>query len=213
VVTGVVTALLLVALLIGAQALAVASAPAVPVTPASRVLGQASFAYLGGLRTFVAAVLWNRLEPQFHQYNPGVPIDERIEFLPTIRLVQMLNPQFEQAYYVASFVLAKRGAMEQGLAVAEDGIRNNPKSGLLRANYIQLLLMENQEKNLPEMLRQARIGLGEDMTYANTDDEFEALGIFRTVYRLAGDKAKAAELQKRQDALGATGAGLGIERD
>lgn len=208
-----VTACLLVALLFGAQALAAASAPAVPQTPAARLLGTASFAYLGGLRTFVAAVLWNRLEPQFHQYNEGTPIDQRLEFLPTIRLVQLLNPQFEQAYYVASFVLARQKRMDEGLALAKEGIEQNPKSALLRANYIQLLLMQDPEKNLPQMLEQARIGLGEDMTYASKDDEFEALGIFRTVYSIAGDRQKARELQQRQDALGSSGAGLGIERD
>ncbi len=64
---GIAVALLLVAL-IGGQALASATAPPGGVAATGRVIGQTSFAYLGGLRTFAAAVLWNRLEPLFDGY-------------------------------------------------------------------------------------------------------------------------------------------------
>jgi hypothetical protein len=143
----------------------------------------------------------------------GKPIEERVEFLPTTRLVQALDPQFEQSYYVASYVLARRGRVDEAISIAEDGIKNNPKSGLLRANLVQMLLIQDKVKNLPEMLRLAKIGIGSDMTFANADDEFEALGIFRTTFHLAGDQAMVNQLQLRQDALRAAGAGLGVDRE
>ena len=87
---------MLVAVILGGQALAGIAAPAGAAASTGRVLGQTGFAYIGGLRTFAAAVLWNRLDPLFHVYNTDQPIEKRPEFLPTVRMVQMLDPQFEQ---------------------------------------------------------------------------------------------------------------------
>ena len=64
----------LVAVLLGAQAVAALSAPAEPVASTGATLGRTGFEYIGGLRKVVAATLWNRLDPQFHEYGrrPGV---------------------------------------------------------------------------------------------------------------------------------------------
>jgi len=99
----------LVAVLVAGQALAAISAPAGGVASTGRLIGQTGFAYLGGLRTFAAAVLWARLEPLFHGYYDDRQVKELDEFLPTMRLVQTLDPQFEQAYYNAAWILARRG--------------------------------------------------------------------------------------------------------
>jgi predicted Zn-dependent protease len=177
------------------------------------MLGQTGFEYLGGLRKFAAAALWNRLEPQFHQYGGGKPIDQRVEFLPTIRLVQALDPQFEQAYYVSAFMLARLGRMSQALDIAKEGIANNPTSGLMRANYAQLLLMQDKVKNLPQALELAKAGTQPGTTWASLDDQFEGYGIFRTVFDLAGDTAGVRRMNEAQNKLKGQGAGLGIERN
>jgi hypothetical protein len=130
-----------------------------------------------------------------------------------MRLVQMLDPQFEQAYYVSAYVLSRYGRKEIALDVARDGIANNPKSGLMRANFAQLLLIQDKVSNLPEALIQANAGAEPDMTWANADDQFEGYGIFRAVFDLAGKTAEAQRMSEAQKKLTQQGAGLGIERD
>lgn len=209
---GVAVALLLVAL-IGGQLLAASTAPAGGIAPTGRILGQTSFAYLGGLRTFAAAVLWNRLEPLWHGYYSTRPVEEVVQFLPTMRLVQILDPQFEQAYYNAAFILARRGFTEEAFTVAREGIKNNPQSGLLLASYAQLLLMQDKKAHLPEMLGLARRGMQGDIRWATPDDKFEGLGIFSVIFELAGDTRTVKAIAVEQARLKSQGAGLGVERD
>jgi hypothetical protein len=204
---------LLLVSIVGAQALATASAPSGTTVATGAMLGQTGFEYLGGLRRFAAAALWNRLEPQFHEYGNGTPIDKRAEFLPTMRLVQMLDPQFEQAYYVSAFMLARLGRSTQALETAREGVAKNPKSGLMRANYAQMLIMQDKVKNLPEALKQAKAGTAPGATWANVDDQFEGYGIFRNVFSLAGDTAAVQRMNQEQQKLGGKGGGLGVERN
>jgi hypothetical protein len=203
----------LIATILGAQALAAFSAPGGGTTSTGALLGRAGFEYLGGLRKFVAATLWNRLEPQFHLYGEGETIDKRLEFLPSMRLVQMLDPQFEQSYYVSSFMLARIGRVPQAMDVAREGIANNPSSGLMRSNYVQILLLADPVKNLPEAHAQAKAGISPGITWANDDDQFEGYGTFRTVFRLAGDMANAEKMTVEQKRLKARGAAIGVERE
>jgi hypothetical protein len=199
--------------IVGAQALATSSAPLGESVSTGTTLGRTGFEYLGGLRKFAAAALWNRLEPQFHEYSNGKSIDQRLDFLPTMRLVQILDPQFEQAFYVSAFMLARIDRMPQAVDIAREGLANNPNSGLMRANYAQLLLMQDKVKNLPEALKQAEAGTGPGISWANEDDRFEGYGIFRTIFGLAGDRAAVEKMSEAQKKMGAQGAGLGVERD
>jgi tetratricopeptide (TPR) repeat protein len=209
---GVVVIALLVAIM-AAQALAAFSAPPGATVSTGVTLGQTGFEYLGGLRKFAAAALWNRLEPQFHEYGNGKSIDQRLDFLPTMRLVQMLDPQFEQAYYVSAFMLSRIGRMPQALQIAREGIEKNPNSGLMRANYAQILLIQDEVKNLPEALKQAKAGTVPGTKWANSEDQFEGYGIFRTVFKLAGDEAAARKMTQAQKSLSVQDAGIGVERD
>lgn len=186
------------AVIVGAQALANASAPPVQQMSQSTIIGQTGFAYLGGLRLMISGMLWGRLDAQFHQYQSDKAIQDRLDLLPSIRLVQLLNPQLEQPYYYASYVLALRGDMPAALALARDGIANNPTSGLLRSNYIQLLTVQDKTKNLPLMLEQVRLGLRPNTTFNSAADQFEAYGVFRSVFLLAGDKAGVKEMDDAQ---------------
>jgi hypothetical protein len=192
------TAFVAVAVIIGAQFLAASVAPDVAPGLQSKIIGQAGFAYLGGLRMMGAGILWGRLDAQFHQYFAGKKIEDRLDMLPSIRMVQLLNPQLEQPYYYASYILMLRGKKSDALALAREGIGYNPTSGLLRANYCQLLYMMDRHKNVGLMLEQAKVGLSDKATYNSLDDQFEAYGIFRTVYMLAGDKATADAISNEQ---------------
>jgi hypothetical protein len=185
-------------LIVAGQWLATASAPPLQQTSQSKLIGQAGFAYLGGLRMMGAGLLWGRLDAQFHQYQTGKQVQNRLDLLPSIRLVQLLNPQLEQPYYYTSYILMLRGRMSDALELAREGIQNNPASGLLRANYAQLLFIQDKKKNLPLMLEQARAGLSSSATYVSADDQFEAYGVFRVVYTIAGDKATASAIAAAQ---------------
>ncbi len=203
---------LLVTLLMGAQALADASAPAGGVAATGRLIGQTGFAYLGGLRTFAAAVLWNRLDPIFDGYYGGFDSSFGV-FLPSMRLVQMLDPQFQQSYYVTSFWLERTHHTEQALALAQEGLRNNPQSGFMRANLVQVLLIQDKKRNLPRMLQLSREGVGPNATWDNVDDQFEGYGTFAVVFDLAGDKTTFAAIRRAQRILKNNGAAPGVSID
>jgi hypothetical protein len=192
---------LAVVLIVGAQALAQASAPPAQQMSQTKLIGQTGFAYLGGLRMMAAGLLWGSLDSQFHQYRTASKFTDRLDLLPAIRIVQLLNPQLEQPYYFTSYVLAERGRMGDALDLARDGIRNSPRSGLLRANYIQLLAMQDRKRNLPTMLEQAKIGLGPDMQYVSVDDKFESYGIFRIPFEIIGDQATIKAIDAEQSRM------------
>jgi hypothetical protein len=67
------------ALILGAQALAEASAPPVQQMSQAKVVGQTGFAYLGGLRLMAAGLLWGGLDAQWHQYG-SANMAERLDF-------------------------------------------------------------------------------------------------------------------------------------
>ena len=203
---------LLLALLLGAQALASASAPPGGVSSTGHVIGQTGFAYLGGLRTFGAAVLWNRLDPIFDEYYGQ--FDKYYQtFLPEVHMVQVLDPQFEQSYYVTSFWLWHSGRIDEAISLAELGLKNNPTSGLLRANLAQLLFSQGKGKVTPRLLQLAREGSGPNVSWSSADDQFEGYGIFRAVFDKAGDKVSVNAIREAQKVLKANGAVPGVSLD
>ncbi|MDP2182425.1 MAG: hypothetical protein Q8K99_07635 [Actinomycetota bacterium] len=162
-------------------------------TPAGQELGRAGVAYLSGLRIFAAYVLWNRIEPIFHEYYEDVPLAEQTYTLPTVGLVLALDPQFEDGYYTVAWVLARRGDVAGGLDLAKKGIENNPESGFLRANYAQILWLYG--KDVPEAVRQVdeavRVG-----KWRNAIDQHDSYAVFGAIYRAAGLKDKDAFIKR-----------------
>lgn len=196
------------AMLLASQALA--SSVMVPDRVATgKLAGQAAFAYLGGLRIFAAAVLWNRIEPQFHDYYEGKSVSEQEFMVPTLAMVQTLDPQFTQAYYLSSYMIARRGDFDLGIQIARDGIRNNPQSGLLHVNLTQLMFMQDRNSNLDEMVELSKAGLGPDIQWDGAEELFEAYAVFRDVFRVAGDDQYVTRLDEELDALRERGVGLG----
>jgi hypothetical protein len=153
-----------------------------------KVLGQTGFAYLGGLRTLVAALLWDRLDPQFHEYYGG-SLQDSTYMMPTLRLVTWLDPQFIQAYYIAQWVVARRGDVPEALALTREGLAANPRSGLLRASYAQMLfLFAKDQKGAHDW---AARSMASDATWASDDEKFQGYAILRTILKLTGDKPLA----------------------
>lgn len=188
---------LLFAVLGAAQTAAVSTASTADRASTARLVGDTGFAYLYGLRTFAAAVLWNRIEPLFHSYYGGKPLSEQVELLPTVRIVQLLDPAFEQSYYVAGWAIARRGSVEEGLAVARAGVENNPDSGFLRANYAQLLMLFADDSVAAREQADAALR-SPDILYHTETDRYEALAIFAQAYDRTGDPGIAAQLRAEQ---------------
>lgn len=199
--------------LVGTQGLAASVAPTGPAANTAGVLGDAGFAYLSGIRTFAAAVLWNQLDPLLHAYYDGKGLKEQLYALPSMRMVTVLDPQFIQAYYVASYIVTERGDAEGGLEIARDGVANNPRSGLMRANLAQLLLIQDAKKNLPEMLEQTEEGMKPTAEWRNIDDMYDGVVTFRAVYELAGNQGKVAQLTAALQKLKASGQLSGDDHD
>jgi len=197
-----IVALLVVVVL--AQNAAASLAPSGTSAQTGRLIGRAGFAYLSGIRTFAAAVLWNRLEPQFHEYYGGKQLAEQTQMLPTIRLVQMLDPQFVQSYYVAAWVAARHGQGAEGLDIARDGVKQNPASGLLRSSLIQIMLLEDKARYIREAVAQADAGTAPEMAWADDAEKLEGYAVFAATYRLAGMKQEAETAQAVAKSLAAT---------
>jgi len=192
--------LLLVTVLVG-QSFADTSVAAGGVSGTGEVLGRAGFAYLTGLRVFVAQVLWNRIDPLLHEYYSNVPLRKQIYMLTTFNAITMLDPQFEQPYYIGPWILAQEGEVEEALDLAAAGVHNNPESGLLRASYAQMILLFGDDLSMA--VEQADIAAGDSVVWTDKIEQHDSYGVLRFVYSKAGMDAQAEELLRKIDVLDA----------
>ena len=195
-----VAAVALVGVLLAGQAAADAMVPAGR-ADTGRSLGRTSMAFLTGLRTFGAAVLWNRLDPQFHEYYNSKPIELQTFMMPTIWMVVTLDPQFVQAYYLAPYVLMKSGHVAEGWSLAREGVRDNPTSGLLLGSYAELLLIV--KKDPKAAAKEADLMRAKDVYWSNPLEEWQALTAARDAYRDVGRKSEQLQVIERMRVLDA----------
>lgn len=189
-------AALLVTVLLAGQAAGDLILPVATHAGAGRLMGRAGFAYLGGIRTFVAAALWARLEPLNDDYYGNVPLGQKKFLLPTVRIVTWLDPQLEEPYYVAPFVLYEGGLKKDARAIAAEGVAKNPDSAFLHASYAQLLLTE---EDLPAARREADRALV--TKWASEGDEYQLLAPLAVIYRQTGSPEKAALVEAERARL------------
>jgi len=168
-------------------------------------VGRAGFAYLTGLRQFAAALLWNRLDPQMHEYYGGVGLGKMVFMLPNVKAIVTLDPQFVEAYYVAPIILIDSGnepgvspaeakkRLKAGLDLAKEGVDNNPKSGVLLVSYAELLF--TRAHDLKGAVAYADRAFADDIIWRWDDEHWNSLAIMRAIYEKAGDTAKAAAAQ------------------
>lgn len=198
----------LVALLIAAQAVAFQSSPAKAKSP-TQLLGRTGFAYLGGLRTFAAAVIWNRIDPQFHEYFNGVPLTQQAFMVPKMRMVTLLDPSFIDGYYVTSYIVYRRVGPAEGVEVAREGLQANPDSGTLRANLAQLLYVQDKDRNRLETVRYAKATVRPDSVWRGPEEQFEGYVTAMQILRDAGEANLAASVESRLEELRSAGADAG----
>lgn len=181
------------ALIIGGQVMAASASSAIPATSTGVVAQRAGFAYLTGLRTAVAAMLWNRLEVLLHGYYEGRDVGEATYTVPTIALVNMLDPSLEDPYTVGAWVAAKNGKVSDALAIARIGVESNPGSGHLHANYAQILFLF--KKDLPAAVQQCDLAV--EGEWQNINDQLSDLQLVRVIYKRAGRDRDAEAVAAR----------------
>lgn len=202
-------AALCVLLIFGGQALGSASAPPAGSEAAASV-GRAGFAYIGGLRRFAAAVLWNRLDPLSHEYYEGESLSKQTFMMPTFNMVTILDPQFEQAYYLASWVAHSQVSEEYGLEVAREGLERNPRSGMLTMNLAQLLFIQDADGNRAEVMSLVeRIMTDTELVWLDDETTYEALVVARDAFSHYGDPATSARIEQALERLRSEGFGAG----
>lgn len=182
------------------QALVDGSVP--PRVSTETVAARAGFAYASGLRTFVAAVLWTRLEKLLHRYYEDVPLVEQDYVYPTIGAVVALDPQMADPYTVGSWYLGRRGNLEAALDLARRGAEENPRSGYLHVNYAQILWFFG--KDLKGAERQADLAMASE--WPDLVEQHDAYQTIRVIYSKAGRRADearvAAELERLDGEIG-----------
>jgi hypothetical protein len=190
-----IAAVLLAALLLGGQAAGDVLLRASRGS-ATQSVGRAGFAYLTGIRTYAAAVLWARLEPINDKYYETTTLAEKKYLLPSIRMVTLLDPQMEEPYYIGPWLLWEAGLKDNGEKLAREGIERNPGSGWLHAGYAQLLVVE---KRMPEAAREADLAMrGKWPSYA---DEYEALPALEIAFDRTGQRAKGDAIRAERARL------------
>jgi hypothetical protein len=184
------------AVVLAGQAVAERIAPADAGSVAVSTVGRTGFAYLTGIRTYVAAVLWARLDPVNDTYYNSVALKDKKFLIPSIRLVTWLDPTFEEPYYDATLLILENRLPSEANDVALEGIRNNPDSGWMRANYAQVLLFEKDYRAAAAQSDLAMAG-----KWGDPRIEFDLLVDAEIAYNKTGQHDKAVEVVRRRAAL------------
>lgn len=203
------------ALVCAGQTLADEIAPASPNGALTgQAMGRAGFAYLTGLRQFLAALLWNRLDPQMHAFYGGhVGLGHMVFMLPNIKVITMLDPQFIEAYYVAPEILIQSSSYENlspaqsrqrlrtALALAKEGVDNNPNSGVLITSYVQFLWADGNDPRTA--LRYAERAMRPGIVWRWDDEEWDSMAILKDLFLKEGRPDLAAKAEAIRSAISA----------
>ena len=165
-------------------------------------VGKAGFAYLTGLRVFAADALWLRLDPQMHEYYGGHTGLGHMRFmLPNFYVINWLDPQFVDTYFIGPEILVDNGKIKEALALAKEGVDNNPRSGMLIVSEAQYYL--NETKDLAAAVSLADRATRPDTIWRWDDEKWDSYAIIKAIYTKAGLKDKAAAAQAVKDAIDA----------
>lgn len=140
---------------------------------------------LGGVRTTVAAYLWLKMDRIHDKYYRD--LSKEGEFIPLFRIVSWLDPRFEDAYYLGSYMLYLDKRPTEGWRFALEGLKLNPTSAKMEFNVGELSLL--YRKDYPGAIRH----LKRSFLLAGSDDraKWEALSYLRTAYLKAKMPEKA----------------------
>ena len=168
----------------------------------AQAVGRASNSYLTGIRTYATAVLWNRIDPLLHGYYQDVPLEDQRYILSTIALVEWLSPTFAPAYYVGPWILVRNDRVEDGMAMAQRGVELIPDSGMCRASYAQLLVIERDD--IAGAVDQGKVALGKAIVWTDATEQMNAYASIAQIFRQAGETELADYVAAEIDRIDAT---------
>ena len=151
-------------------------------------LGQAGFVYLTGFRSTLAGILWKRIDEQGDTYYANIDLGKQDYLLPTVRIVTWLDPQYTEPYYVGQWVIAREGDLKDAVAMTEEGLANNPDSGLLRSSYAQLL--DVFFKHDSRAYGWAIQTVASDSKWRSVEEKFDSYAIARELFKRYSDTAR-----------------------
>ena len=173
-------------LLLGGQAVADALVPQASAADTDQAVGRAASAYLSGVRTFAAAILWNRLDILHHGYYRNVGLAEQRYLLSSVAMVQALDPHAVQSYYVGSWVLIQNERVADGMDMARRGVENNPNAGILLMNYAQFLMLYADDLDAAVIVAEDALVRKDELEWTDITEEHNAWPIIAAIFRAAG---------------------------
>ncbi len=189
----------LLALALSGNALAKPQIAAGSVVEPGAAVGHAGFAYLTGLRVVAADMLWNRLDPLQDYYTFGL---KHMRFmLPNFFVINWLDPQFVDSYFVGPEILVENGRIKEALALAAQGVENNPHSGLLIVSEAQYYFTHT--KDLAKAVELADRAAEPSTVWRWDDEKWDGYAVMEAIYHKAGLEQKAAACQAVKDAISA----------
>lgn len=167
----------------------------------TEIVGRTSLSYLTGIRRYTAAILWNRIDPLLHGYYDDVPLDQQKYMLSTISAVEWLDPDFDQPYYVGSWILVRNGKVDEGMEMIRRGAERIPDSGALHMAHAQML--DIITGNLPAALAEARVALQPEMRWTDDVERINGYAAIAQLFRKAGEYQLAEQVAAEIDRLDA----------
>lgn len=167
-----------------------------------QAVGRASNSYLTGIRTYAAAVLWNRIDPLMHGYYEDAKLEDQRYMLSSIALIEWLDPAFAPAYYVGPWILVRNDKVDEGMAMAKRGVEQIPESGMCRTSYAQLLL--TQRDDIAAAVEQGKAALDETVVWTDGTEQMNAYAAIAQIFRQAGETQLVAYVAAEIDRIDAT---------
>lgn len=146
--------------------------------------------FLGGVRQFLAYVLWIRTDSLHHGYYGNLALES--ELVPYYLMIGSLDPHNVDAYYTGGATIFFTGNEQQAIDFTLEGIANNPDNGDLYASLADLYLRQGKYEQAREAYLDA---VGKDFRFV--DMLYITTGLTVTSIAL-GDTAGAVSALREQ---------------
>lgn len=148
--------------------------------------------FLGGVRQFLAYVLWIRTESLHHGYYESLSSES--ELIPYYKLISYLDPHYIDAYYVGGATIFYAGSEQEAIDFTLEGIANNPDNGDLYASLADLYMRQEKYQQAREAYREA---IGKRLEFV--DMMYLTAGIAVTSNALGDPAGAIAALREQLD--------------
>lgn len=157
--------------------------------PLTASTAQSLTRFMGGFRSIAAAYIWLKADQIHHDFYGDLKREQ--ELMPLYRILTWLDPHFEDAYYVGSYMLFLFGKKQEGLAFAKEGIEMNPDSAKLYYNLAEIYIDYFNQYDLA--IKEIKKGL---RFAKNPAARAYLLHLLSAAYTKKGEKKKAAQIRQ-----------------